>query len=140
MGISSPSGKLRSTRYLGIFVLPWLAFGRSTVRAGRRPPHRANSPDWRRPLPILGGDPQTHRFGARLAPGAHSELAQNRRDVVSHRLLREEEASRDLGVRQSLGDEREDLDLPVGEPAGVRARRRTGAALHAPRAPLAEAP
>src|SRR5687767_6913676 len=102
-----PSGNVRSTRYRGMCRLLRFA-GRvsPTVRAGAARAHRANSPGWALALPILAGDPEANRLGARLAPRADAQLPQDRGDVVVDRLLGQEEALGYLCVAEPLRDER----------------------------------
>jgi hypothetical protein len=51
----------------------------------------------------------------------HVELAQDRRYVVTDCLLRQNQAVRDLRVAQSFGEQRQDLQLAVGQAGGVLA-------------------
>ena len=55
------------------------------------------------PIPTrrAGGGGQPHGQRRRLAPAAHAELGQDAPDVVLGRLRRDEQARRDLGVRQT---------------------------------------
>src|SRR3954451_20427798 len=99
---------------------------------GGRPAHRRDS--------LSFDDSEAGRRGAGLAPGAHVELAQDRRDVVADRLLRDEEAPGDVGVAPPLRDEGEDLDLPRREPRRVRARGAVGPAADVAQAALALRP
>src|SRR5213075_3012783 len=64
-------------------------------------------------------DAEAARLGDRLGPRARVELAQDRRDMVSGRLLRDDEPPGDLGVPQTLGEELEHLELARGQPGGV---------------------
>src|SRR5215207_1101568 len=56
------------------------------------------------PLPIVAGQPEPQRGGARLPARGHLELAQDRRDVVGDGSLGEEEPLRYLRVAQALRD------------------------------------
>src|SRR4051794_6658931 len=62
---------------------------------------------WREAVP----DAPEHRLG----PAAGADLAIDRADVGLHRVRAEVGQVRHLGVAHALGDEREDLRLPVGE-------------------------
>src|SRR3954447_4664258 len=54
-----------------------------------------------------------------LSAAAHAELAQDRRDVMVDGLLRHVEAAGDLGVRRTVAQQLEDLDLAgSGRPGG----------------------
>ena len=86
--------------------------GRSRHGSARGPPGASEG------LPIFRrarGGPPPRRPGR----GSDVELAQDRRDVMGDRLLREEQPRGDLRVAQALGDEREDLEPPARScPAG----------------------
>lgn len=58
--------------------------------------------------------------------------------MVIHSLLGHEPPRDDLAVAQSVGDERQDLELAGSEVGGVRAGGRTLSARHAESAALAE--
>src|SRR4051794_18976335 len=60
-------------------------------------------------------------LSARLASRVHVELAQDRRDVVPDSLLRQEEPFGDLGVAETLGHQRQDVELARGEVGWVLA-------------------
>jgi len=71
-----------------------------------------------------------------LAAALNVELAEDRRDVVCDRLLREEQVVGDLPVAKTPADQSEDLGLARGQAGGIVPRRRawapgqpTGAAL-----------
>src|SRR5436190_13516164 len=81
--------------------------------------HRERSPDWGERLPILQRDPEPHGLGARLAAIAHVELAKDRRDMVVHRLLGDEQSGGDVGVTKSPRHELEHLQLPCSEAGGI---------------------
>src|SRR5262245_30922649 len=87
--------------------------------------HRETSLHCAARRPVLAADAQAARLGARLAAGAHVELAQDRRDVVADRLLGDEQPVGDLGVADPLAEKLEHLDLASGEACGVVLRRGT---------------
>src|SRR5262245_14017033 len=59
---------------------------------------------------------------ARLGARAGAELAEDRRDVMVHGPLRDDEALRDVHVAETLGDEREHFHLARRELGWVPAR------------------
>ena len=63
-----------------------------------------NTQIWRAALPVLD-ETELRGVRDRFAARVRAELAEDRRDVVSDRLLGEEEALRDLGVAKPLDDE-----------------------------------
>src|SRR6266511_6196346 len=78
-------------------------------RRGASRAHRPYYPGCPAALPILAGEPEPDRLRGRLAARANAELAEDRRDVVVDRPLRENEPLGDLGVAQPFGDESEHL-------------------------------
>ena len=101
-----------------------LSTGQSAIRfarvgATRRAPN---------PRPARRCDDQPSLVGEddRLAAVAQLELGEDAADVGLHRLLRDDEALRDLGVGQALGDEPQHLGLPRGELAEALPAARRG--------------
>src|SRR3954467_15157952 len=77
-------------------------------------PHRENC--------LSSEDAQAQGLGGGLAAALDAELAQDRRDVVADRALRQEEPLGDLAVAQPLGHQGQHLELARGQPGGVAAR------------------
>src|SRR5690349_21898205 len=67
----------------------------------------------------LPHEPVPVREGGRFAAAGRVQLAENVRHVDARGLAADEELLGDLRVRLALGDEREHLDLAVGEAEGI---------------------
>src|SRR5450759_5045955 len=76
------------------------------------------------------GDGEVTRTADGLKARGHSELREDRRDVVPDSLLRQVQPRGDVGVAQTRVEQVEHLELAVGEPADVRARGSPGTARH----------
>jgi hypothetical protein len=80
---------------------------------------------WRKPVSILP-PPCKHtlnqsvlkREAGRAGSGGDAELAEDTHEVRTDRLRAEEEALGDLGVREAVGDETENLDLTCAQSHG----------------------
>src|SRR4029453_13733696 len=59
--------------------------------------------------------PEAVRHGGGLAAGAHGELGEDGGDVMVHGLFRDEQPARDVGVAAAFGQQRQHLQLAVGE-------------------------
>ena len=70
-------------------------------------------------VPWRGEQAETGRHGQRVVAGAHAEAGQQGGHVVVDGPLGEVEAGRDLGVGRALGQQRQHLELAVGELAIV---------------------
>src|SRR6185312_2628108 len=92
----------------------------------------------RSPLPILHGEPESQRLGARLCARPHAELAQHGRDVMVDRANRQEEPRRDIGVAEAARNELEHLGLAAGQTGRALPRRRPRPACEPPLAALAK--
>src|SRR5439155_12888691 len=90
----------------------------------RRRTNRTGCPGWWEPLPTLRGQTEAHRNRGRLAAGVDVELAQDRRDVVRHGPVRDEQVRCDLAVAQPLGHERQDLEFARRQVGRVLSRLR----------------
>src|SRR5262245_51593262 len=93
----------------------WVVGTTSTLNASLRTHIRGTTGanDGSGPLhPWGSGEPERRRSGRKLGAVARAELREQRRDVGLHRADRDVELLADGGVRESRGDELEDVRLP----------------------------
>jgi hypothetical protein len=105
IGIRNPSGKLRCTTYRGIWGPPDWSDCENALNLWATKGGRIGT------TPYVGVSgylswacqPEPYRLGGRFASSAGVELAQDRRDVMIDRLLRDDQPLCDLRVTQPFG-------------------------------------
>src|SRR6478735_2139328 len=107
-----------------VTVSSWVESNDSTLSRARRT-RIGDPPSAWACRPLSCGDPELARGAGDVVTGGDVELLQHRRNMVLDGLGREEQATRDLPVRQPFDQQLEDLQLAGGQPCRVRARGRS---------------
>src|ERR1700674_1882319 len=141
MGMTSPSGNVRSTRYRGISALRLVhSSGRAaTVDDSTGALHRERSLFFAGAFPILREQAAALRRGDGGAAGIHAQFIEDCGAVVVDGLGRDEEPAADLGVGEAQRERGQDLLLARSEIEGMLAPRRPRTARHVAHAQLGEA-
>ena len=123
------SGMLRSSRApAGLVPATASPLRRAAPHMGRIPNLAAAAPE--RSALVRDDDPAAEGGGHRPRPRGLPELAQHRRHVVAHGLLRQVQAGGHVGVGQPVGEQPQHLELAPGELRGVGPRLRPRLARH----------